>query len=112
MTKIEIVFAKRFTKEIKRLSKKYRGIQTDVNELLDELQSGKTPGDRIQGIGYRAYKVRISATDVNRGKHGGYRVIYYVQTEERLVILTIYAKTERVDIPPDEIRQIIEELNK
>lgn len=44
----------------------------------------------------------------NRGKQGGFRVLYYLQTAERLYLLTIYSKTEREDITVTEIRALVE----
>ncbi len=49
----------------------------DLNPVLIQLEAGETPGDRIQGLGsYRVYKARIRNSDAQRGKSGGYRVVY------------------------------------
>lgn len=63
----------------------------------------------MTGIGYTAYKVRLSSQDMQRGKSGGYRVIYYLRTVRRVVMLDIYAKSDQSDIAPEIVRSLIEE---
>jgi mRNA-degrading endonuclease RelE of RelBE toxin-antitoxin system len=60
------------------------------------LKNGETPGDRLQDIeNYIAYKVRLPNRDMQRGKSGGYRVIYYVRTADRIFLMRIYTKSEQ-----------------
>src|SRR4051812_48564665 len=106
---VNIVAMPTFLKALKRLSKKYSGIANDLKVLTNRLEVGETPGDQIQGIGYTVYKARLRNRDASRGKSGGFRVIYYLKTEEKLLLVYIYSKTERVDISADEIRRMIEE---
>jgi len=108
-TPVALNYSAAFLHQLKRLRKKYRRIQSDLQPLLDELHSGATPGDQVQGIGYTAHKVRLPNSDAQRGTSGGYRVIYYVQTASGRLLVTIYSKTEQSDIPADDIRRIIEE---
>jgi mRNA-degrading endonuclease RelE of RelBE toxin-antitoxin system len=70
----------------------------------------KPLGDQIQGVGYTTYKACVKNSDARRGKSGGYRVIYYIRTTDRLILLTIYAKTKQTDISVEEIRRIIDEV--
>jgi len=42
-----------------------------------------------------------------RGKRGGYRIIYYLQTSDDVLLVTIYSKTEQSDIDDIEVRKII-----
>ena len=105
--KVELTY--RFVRLLKNLRKKYPNIADDLQPLIDQLGEGKTPGDQIQGVGYTAYKTRLSSRDVQRGKSGGYRVIYYIRTANRVILMSIYIKSARVDITPDEIRRLIEE---
>lgn len=106
---VQLGFAPRFLKDLKRLRKKYPHIQNDLITLTTQLENGETPGDQVQGVGYPVYKVRLKSSDMTKGKSGGYRVLYYVKTVEFLVLATIYAKTEQVDISADEIKSIITE---
>ena len=58
---------------------------------MERLSSGETPGDRVQGVGHVVYKVRVPNSDARRGTSGGYRVVYYVQTTDRVILVTIYS---------------------
>jgi mRNA-degrading endonuclease RelE of RelBE toxin-antitoxin system len=107
---VRISFTRYFVRVVKQLHKHYRHIESDLQPLLDELSEGKTPGDQIQGVSYTAYKVRLSNSDTQKGKSGGYRVIYYVKTSHSIYMLTIYSKLTMVDIEADEIRRLIEEI--
>ncbi len=93
----------------KKLKKRYPHVLEDIDPLVVQLRRGETPGDRIQGLPYRVYKARIRNSDARRGKSGGYRIVYYLETEEQTVILTVYSKTDQSDLPTDVIRRIIEE---
>lgn len=48
---------------------------TESRDVTEQLGAGKTPGDRIRGLDYRLYKVRVRNTASTRGKRGGYRII-------------------------------------
>jgi mRNA-degrading endonuclease RelE of RelBE toxin-antitoxin system len=74
------------------------------------LEAGKRPGDKIPDIGHDVYKVRLANPSAQRGKSGGFRVIYYVQVADSVFLLKIYSKTEQNDISADDIRRIVQEL--
>jgi mRNA-degrading endonuclease RelE of RelBE toxin-antitoxin system len=66
--------------------------------LLEIFAEGGIPGDQIPDVGYSVYKVRLSNRDAQRGKSGGYRVIYYLKTPQRIILIDIYSKSDQVDI--------------
>jgi mRNA-degrading endonuclease RelE of RelBE toxin-antitoxin system len=109
---VEVVYSARFRRDVKRLFKRYRHIREDIQPLIEQIRDGKTPGDRIQGTRYLVFKVRVKNSDALRGKSGGYRVIYYVRTQERITLITVYSKSDTADIPDDEIRRIIQEWDQ
>lgn len=108
-TKVDVRALPQFQRDLKQLIKKYRNIRKDLDPFVERLRDGNTPGDQVPRVGYTVYKARVANTDSHRGKQGGYRVIYYVKTPERILLVTIYSKAEQTDISPDEIRRIIEE---
>jgi hypothetical protein len=58
-----------------------------------------------RGAGLR--KLRWSAQ--GRGKRGGARVIYYWQfSQQRIYLIHAYAKSERTDLTPQQIRVLAE----
>jgi len=105
----EIVYAESFFKSAAKLQKRYKHIQEDTETLADQLEKGELLGDRVQGVAHRVYKVRIKNSDARRGKRGGYRVIYYLETDDKIVMITIYSKSDQTDIPSGTIRQLIAE---
>ena len=107
---VKVTLSPDFLRDLKRLRKKYPRVRADVQDLIDQIQNGATPGDQMQGVGYPVYKARVASTDMKRGKSGGFRVIYYVVIEEQVVLLTIYTKTQREDISSAEIRDRISGL--
>jgi mRNA-degrading endonuclease RelE of RelBE toxin-antitoxin system len=107
---VQVSFAPAFRQNIKRLRKRYPHIQQDIQPLIDQLGDGETPGDQVQSTGYTVYKVRLPNRDAQRGKSGGYRVIYYIRTPKQVVLLTVYSKSDRSDTSPDDIQDIITDL--
>jgi mRNA-degrading endonuclease RelE of RelBE toxin-antitoxin system len=78
--------------------------------LILDLQSGLLPGDQVTGTSYTIFKVRIPNRDVQKGKSGGYRLIYYLQTKVDIILITIYSKSEQSDITAVQIRRIVREF--
>ena len=106
LTKVNIPSEAR--KDIKHLRRKYPAVTSEVLKLVERLENGERPGDKISHVGYDVYKVRLPNPSAQRGKSGGFRVIYYVQLADSVFILRIYSKTEQTDIHPEEIRHILE----
>ncbi|MGB6295240.1 MAG: type II toxin-antitoxin system RelE/ParE family toxin [Rivularia sp. (in: cyanobacteria)] len=96
-----------FKRNLRTLAKKYRSIRNDVQPVIEQLEGGELPGNRISGIGYEVFKLRVKNSDIQKGKSGGYRLIYYVKTATGVILLTIYTKSEQADIAADDIRDII-----
>ena len=99
-----------FQKELDRLAQKYPQVIDVTASLIEALKSDQRPGDKIPHIGYDVYKVRLRNPSAGRGKSGGFRVIYYVQLADRVVLLTIYSKTQQIDISPKDIRRVLREI--
>jgi mRNA-degrading endonuclease RelE of RelBE toxin-antitoxin system len=100
----------RFQKLLDRLARKYPKVIDVVAALIETLKSDQRPGDKIPHVKYDVYKVRLRNPSAGRGKSGGFRVIYYAQLVERVVLLAIYSKTEQTDISPEDIRHILQEI--
>lgn len=97
-----------FRKALRRLARKYPAVVRQFEKLLAQLKNDERPGDKIPGVGHEVYKVRMANPSAQRGKSGGFRVIYYVQMADRVFLLMVYSKTEQTDISADEIRQIVD----
>lgn len=104
---VEVAYTSEFKRNLRRLAKKYRSIRADVEPVIQQLEQGQTPGDQISQTGYTVFKVRIRNSNARRGKSGGYRMLYYVVTPVRVVLVTIYSKSDQGDIAPKAIRATI-----
>lgn len=107
---VTVVTTPNFRKQLKRLRKKYQQVEDSITPFIDRLEKGETPGDQVSGVGYTVYKVRLRNKGAQRGKSGGFRVIYYLQTISFVVLITIYAKSEQDDVSDERLRKLIEDL--
>jgi mRNA-degrading endonuclease RelE of RelBE toxin-antitoxin system len=97
-----------FKRELKKLSKKYSSLKSDLSELLVYLEKDPTLG---QPLGNNCFKIRMAISSKNKGKSGGARVITYVQiVDESIYLLSIYDKSETDTITDDELLNRIKDL--
>jgi mRNA-degrading endonuclease RelE of RelBE toxin-antitoxin system len=107
---VTLAYTPEFKRNLRTLAKKYRHIQKDVQPVLDCLMLGQVPGDQVKGTEYTIYKVRVKNSDAQKGKSGGYRLIYYIVEPTQIILVTIYSKLEQSDISASDIRAILSEL--
>lgn len=69
---IEFSFLASFTKSVKRLRKKYRSLEGDIDQLLEELQTNPYLGT---DLGDNVRKIRLGIASKGKGKRGGARVL-------------------------------------
>ncbi len=107
----QVFIAAEFKRNTRALEKRYRTIKSDLQPLIQQLQNGELPGDRIAGYAdYIVYKVRLKNSDIRKGKSGGYRIIYQSLRPTAVVLLRLYAKSDQDDVTTDEIRAIIQKF--
>ena len=104
---LQIAITPRFKRDLRELAKRYRSIRSDIQPLIEQLQVGEIPGDRIAGVKYQVFKVRLKNSNIQKGKSGGYRVIYYVKTEQEIILATIYSKSDLSDMSNEIIEEAI-----
>jgi mRNA-degrading endonuclease RelE of RelBE toxin-antitoxin system len=109
---IQLIFTSDFQTQIRRLTKRYRHLRADLQHLFDELESGNCPGDQISGTTYTVFKVRVKNRDIQKGKSGGYRVIYQRRDNLCILLITLYSKSDESTLTAREIREIIDAFNK
>ena len=98
---MQITYPASYLRAAKRLLKKYRNLQDDVDALALALEQNPKQGSPL---GRNCYKVRMAITSKGQGKSGSARVITCVKIlADRIVILTIYDKSEREDLVPGEL---------
>ena len=111
--KYEVKLSRSFKKAFKRLWKKYRSLDFDLEELITELEQNPETGTNL-GNGIR--KVRMAISSKGKGKSHGARVITHtavVSVEEGVItLLTLYDKAEQTTITEKEITFLIKQLEK
>ncbi len=109
---IQIALTPRFKKDLRELAKRFRSIRSDIQPLIEHLQAGEIPGDRIAGVKYQVFKVRLKNSNIQKGKSGGYRVIYYLKTDWGIILATIYSKSDISDVGNETIEEAIEQYEQ
>ncbi|MEB3211625.1 MAG: type II toxin-antitoxin system RelE/ParE family toxin [Leptolyngbyaceae bacterium] len=109
---VQIALTPRFQKDLRSLAKRYRNIQSDLQPLIDQLKTGELPGDRFTGPQYSLFKVRLQNSDIKKGKRSGYRVVYYLKTQNHIILVTIYSKSDLADVDNETLAQAILQLEQ
>jgi len=98
-----------FEKELKRLVKKFPSLKNEFAQLITDIVEKPPVGTFI---GNNCYKIRLAINSKGKGKSGGARVISYLYIEtETVYLLTIYDKSEKTDLKPNELKEIINSLD-
>jgi len=102
---LRIISLESFSKDVKKLYKKYRNIVDDLKVLEEELHSDPKSGVEL---GNNCYKVRLRNSSVPTGKSGGFRVIYYyLDDKDNLYLMAMYSKSELENISDDRLIEIL-----
>lgn len=97
---MKIFFSEHFKKQLKKLKKKFPQI---INDLLNRIDSFNPENET--SIGRSVYKIRISNSDMKKGKSGGFRSYIYLYIKNDLLVpLSIYPKTETESITETELK--------
>lgn len=101
-----VKYTNEFKSELKKLSRKYPGIQQEIECTLDDLANNRiASGDKIRNVrGNPVFKIRIRIG--NMGKRKGGRIIYYKDDKE-LYALVLYPKNARVNIESEKIVRML-----
>ena len=103
-----------FDNEIERLvkKKKFKKLPGQIRKLAEEFREGNFSGDlltRSNNPPYELYKKRLPNEDTQSGAAGGYRVVYLVARQNRVVgLLAIYYKKEIETLPENYIKGLID----
>jgi mRNA-degrading endonuclease RelE of RelBE toxin-antitoxin system len=98
-----------FEKQFKRLCKKYPLLNADLNNLIIQLKQGDFPGNLVPGTA-GARKVRLPNRDSSKGKSGGFRLLYYLITDDQeIYLLALYSKSEDENYSDAKITDILKQ---
>jgi len=100
-----IQLTQNFTKEAKKLVKKYASLKNELADLFEELQNNPTIGTPL---GNNIYKIRLAISSKGKGKRGGARVLSFVKVSDTTVLLfSIFSKGTKDNITDKEIEELI-----
>jgi mRNA-degrading endonuclease RelE of RelBE toxin-antitoxin system len=103
--KFDIIVTENFERKVKRLSRKYLSLKSDLKIIFDQLALNPTLG---KSIGNNCYKIRFAISSKGQGKSGGTRIITYVLfVKETVYLIDIYDKSEKESITEKEIIEIV-----
>lgn len=98
----------RFEKELKRLAKKFPSLKNEFAQLIADISANPESGIFI---GNNCYKIRLAIRSKGKGKSDGARVITYLYIEtETIYLLTIYDKGEKDSLKPNELKDMLDNL--
>ena len=103
-----IEYSDNFLREAKVLSKKYKLLKSDLKQAIEDIESKNNLG---VSLGYNLFKKRVKNTSIPTGKSGGFRIIIYQQIKEKIVLVSIFSKTQKETLSDDELRTLLKEYN-
>ena len=80
----EVIATEPFERKLKKLTKKYKSLKTDLAIVVDQLADSPDLGTPL---GKDCYKIRMTITSKGKGKSGGARLITYVRVVKETVYL-------------------------
>jgi len=102
---LKILNLNSFTKDIKKLYKKYKNIANDLKSLQNTLQNNPKAGIALSE---NIYKIRLANSSIPTGKRGGFRVIYYyLDNQNNLYLMTMYSKADLENISEEKLVEIL-----
>ncbi len=107
---ITFSYSREYLKDVKRLRKRYRLIQDDIDTLEAEMQQQEYRGDFMPGYGIPLYKVRLTNRSARRGKSGGFCAIYHAMDEHTILFLHLYSKSDKPDVEASDIWHLLRNL--
>ena len=106
---MNIEYTDNFLKEAKQLSKKFKLLKQDLQDLIQDITINKDFG---VDLGSNIYKKRVKNSSIPTGTSGGFRVIIYYQVEDNIVLISIYSKTQKDNISDEDIEDILKNYLK
>ncbi len=96
-----------FNRLLRKLARKFPSVMDEVASLTGQLKVGERPGSLYRRMGGKVYRVRLPNRSARRGKSGGFRVAYYVETESSVLLLAICDRKDCAELEESTLRMIM-----
>ena len=94
-----------FSREAKRLYKKYKKLPIDLKTLAERLADNPKSG---VDLGANCYKIRLENSSIPTGKSGGFRILYYYYDGgNNLYLLSIFSKRDMENISDERVLELL-----
>ena len=103
-------FSREFLKDVRKLHKRYRFIEEDIDSLKEEMRINQYRGVLVPRWGSNVYKARLTNRSARRGKSGGFRAVYVLQDGSIVLFMHIYSKSDKDDASSNEIQRLLRDL--
>ncbi len=101
-----------FKSILKQIRKRYPHAGDDLKNGLSLLVTQPSLGRAIEGFG-NVRKIRLRNSDVQKGKRGGYRLIYLEDCKDEFIIpLIMYSKSQKNDVTVNELRNLLTKIRQ
>ena len=109
---VEVIITDNFSREAKKLTKKYRSLKNELSLLQKALEENPRQGTLLTKD---VYKIRLAIKSKGKGKSGGARVITMVLNVKisdsmEVYLLSIYDKSTIDNIPPKKLESLIDSI--
>ena len=99
-----IEYSDNFLNEAKKLSKKFKLLKSDLQKAVIDIQSNNLG----VSLGFNLFKKRVANSSIPTGKSGGFRIIIYKKVEDKIILISIYSKTQKESLSDYELREILQ----
>ena len=102
----------RFQRDLADAVRRHPSIIEDLRETLDKLENDPHIGVWVPGVDAEVRKVRVGVRKQNIGKSAGYRLLYLVEPDTKVIrLLFLHFKPRKAIILPGEISALLGKLN-
>ena len=101
---MNILLSDNFLKEAKQLSKKYKLLKDNLKEVVNEMQDTRDFG---VSLGFNLFKKRVKNSSIPTGKSGGFRIIIFEQLENKIILISIFSKTDKDNLSDEELSSVL-----
>jgi mRNA-degrading endonuclease RelE of RelBE toxin-antitoxin system len=104
----------RFERSLRKLKRRYPLIAADLKPTFAEIETNPEVGVVIPDD-FAIRKVRVASRDMQRGKSGGFRLLYKLSLEGdylQAVLLFIYAKTDQENVSMAFLEALLNDLTE